>query len=697
MKSLRTILVAIMATFGLLASLAVSTSAVGLAGLVPTGSKGGGYFYTNPAEPGLQEGQAVTLAANFASGVSGKNVTFYRQLPAGNPAGDFTEFLVKTANSNGNAYIDNYVVSGDQNWFARVDANNETEVELLTPTAPPPPDGNGTLNPITGNGKTVTAHFNTPTPGAATTLQIQRIPTAETNEVNSTNPSNPADSTAGPWKTIETGTQNSAGDTTFNLPSPYPYRVTHNYRALSVTTTTPPVAFGLGQVTPKVSGLSALYVNTNEGHAVDTRSRYFEGEFSMTASTKLPECAAVATTKNSIIKGRGNYSWSFPRKSFTLKLGKKTDLCGMGISSKWALISNDYDKTFMRNSLAGYVGSKLDGMAWTPKSKPVDLYLNGSYRGNYLLIERISIDPARVNIPELKAGDGKKDCNGVVQASGQAVNPAHPNNVDPCVTGGYLLEWDFRKGGDFDAYLGSDSGYVGVKDPEFDYNREGVKTNAGISPQQKTYINTYLNKVDNVMRGSSTTFRGANGWRKYIDEASAVDFYIAQEYMKATDSNMWASVYMYKKRDSVAGAGDGKLIMGPLWDFDLSSGSRDPCCQGNVESSSGFYLKYDLNLGGNGQQSNSPTWFALLNRDPAFVTAVKNRWNAIYAGFNPVGFLDARKSVIATSAAQTFSAFGYNTISGYQVNKGSFNADVSYLRSWANSRRSWLNSTSGFN
>ena len=527
--------------------------------------------------------------------------------------------------------------------------------------------------------------------------------TQETNEVNSTDPLVPSDSTKPPWKVIETGTQDAAGNTTFSLPSPYPYRVAHNYRAKSVSTTTPPVSFGLPLVTPKASGLSAVYFNTNEGHAVDTRSRYFEGEFAMTASTKVPACAAVDSTtipdlKKSVLKGRGNYSWSFPRQSYTLKLGKKADLCGMGSNSKWALVSNDYDKSRMRNSLAGYVGSKLDGLAFTPDSQPVDLYVNGSYRGNYLLIERISIDPLKVNIPELKADDGKKDCNGVTQTIGQAANPNHPNNLDPCVTGGYVLEWDFRRGGDFDAYLGSDSGYVGVKDPEFDYNRENVKTNGGISPQQQSYINTYLNKVDNLMRGSSTTFRDpANGWRKYIDEASAVDFYIAQEYMKATDSNMWASVYMYKQRNSAPGVEDGKLFMGPLWDFDLSTGSRDPCCQGNVESPYYFYLKNDLNLSGNGQQSNYPTWFALLNTDPAFVAAVKARWNEIYPTFNPTGFIDGQKALIATSAAQTQSSFGYGKISGYQVRKGSFNADVAFLRDWASKRKSWLNGGSGFN
>ena len=80
------------------------------------------------------------------------------------------------------------------------------------------------------------------------------------------------------------------------------------------------------------------------------------------------------------MKGRGNYSWSFDKKSFTLKLDKKTNLCGMGSSKKWALVANHYDKSLLRNTVADYIGSKLTNLAWTPESRPVDLWVNGSYR-----------------------------------------------------------------------------------------------------------------------------------------------------------------------------------------------------------------------------------------------------------------------------------------------------------------------------
>ena len=58
------------------------------------------------------------------------------------------------------------------------------------------------------------------------------------------------------------------------------------------------------------------------------------------------------------MKGRGNYSWGFAKKSFTLKLKDGLNLCGLGKSKKWALVANHYDKSLLRNTVADNVGSK---------------------------------------------------------------------------------------------------------------------------------------------------------------------------------------------------------------------------------------------------------------------------------------------------------------------------------------------------
>ena len=603
----------------------------------------------------------------------------------GGPYSDVAGQTGKTASSYGK-YTFTYSPAGEK--YLRVawtqSGTHYSEILHLTPTAAVVQTG--TLDAPSSDGKTWTAHFTPGQAGKAVQFQVQQIATWETDEVNPTNPEQTDTKLwQGPWKTIANGTQDASGDVTFNLSSPYPWRVKHKYRAVSGSAKTcdPPTTdtcqkFGIANPTGFDTGLSKVFFNTNEGHAVDTRTHYFEGEFSMTADTEGLGCTAVNSNtgdqtkklNHSVLKGRGNYSWSFKRKSYTLKLGDSTDLCGMGNgakSKKWALVSQDYDKSFLRNALAGYIGDKVMGSVWTPNSRPVDLYINGKYLGNYLLIERVAIAAQRININELNGDD--------------------PNEqVEPGITGGYVLEWDFRKGADYNAYLGSDSGYVGVKEPENDYSRvgsstgPGTKTNKGISSAQKTYISNYLNAADSALRSGSCQ---STSWTNYIDQASAVDYYIAMEYMKPVDGNMWASVFMYKPQGE-------KIHFGPLWDFDLAAGSANRA--GNVVSPSSFYLRN--NLGVSAQQSSN-TWFNCLNKRSSFRAAVKARWNDVKDDINTTTFLNDQKDIIANSAAQSFSSSPSShsyRISDYQIIKSSWSADVSYLVSWASSRKSWLSS-----
>ena len=510
----------------------------------------------------------------------------------------------------------------------------------------------GVLDAIKSNSSgtqaTATAHFTPAKKGQSVKLQALTIVTKNTDEVKTAT-----------WKTLETAKEDAKGDVTFDIGDPL--EVSHSYRAVtadSAATTSNQVTFEASKTT-KNTGLSTVYLNTNEGHSINTRTRYFEGQFSMTGSSAQPECQEVKTQSQAAAKGRGNYSWSFPKKSFTLKLDDKVDLCGMGASKKWALVAGQYDKSLLRTSAASYIGSKLTNMAWTPKVKPVDLYVNGSYRGNYLLVERITIAKNRVNIDELKNGS-KED-------------PTGANDKEPNITGGYILEWDFRKGADHNVTAGK-RGWVGIKEPEDETD------GTGITKQQVSYINSYLDATDKALYGSSWK-DNSKGWKKYIDQDSAVDYYIAQEIMKPVDGNMWASVYMYKARN-------GKLFFGPMWDYDLAAGSANRA--GNTKGSTGWYLKDPVTT--TAKQSSS-TWFNRLNDDPDFQKAVKARWNVVYPQLKTEdSYLASQRSVIAKSASANFGKWNVKEhLSTAQVVKGSWSKEVSYLRSWLKSRISWMN------
>ena len=535
---------------------------------------------------------------------------------------------------------------------SRTDSTGEIDLDPTTTT--------GVLDPITNNSTgtsgSAVARFAPARSGQATQLQARTIATDMTNEMP-----------AAAWKTIASSTQDATGKTTFPLSNPM--EIEHQYRAITtpsggaVPTVSNVMLFAATKAS-KRTGLPTVYLNANEGNSVNTRERYFEGTFEVAndSSVAAANKCEVLNAKNQDLagkqvkaasKGRGNYSWSFSKKSFTVKLDKKHDVCGMGYSKKFALVANHYDKSLLRNSVAGYIGSQLTNLAWTPEQRPVDLYVNGSYRGSYILIERVAPDASLTakRIPY----DAPSDNTGL---KGEET--------------GYILEWDFRKGADRNITAGS-RGYVGIKDPENDYDDAGVNTGLGITTAQASYINSYVDAADKAL------FSGGN-WRDHLDEASAVDYYIGMELMKPVDGNMWASVYMFKRPG-------GKLEFGPLWDFDLAAGSANRA--GGTVSPTGWYLR---NVVSTSAKQSPETWFNRLNKDAGFRSKVRARLRSLADELKTSDAYLARQSaLVKASATENFKKWSVTQkLSTSQVVKGSHAAEVSYLRSWLKTRITWM-------
>ena len=224
----------------------------------------------------------------------------------------------------------------------------------------------------------------------------------------------------------------------------------------------------------------------------------------------------LLATSGTEIRGRGNASWNFEKKPYRLKFDEKQSPLGAPASAKkWTLISNHGDKTLMRNILAFEVSRRV-GQPYTPFCHPVDLIINGEYRGCYQLCDQVEADEDRV----------------------------------PCEDG-YLIEID-AYAWDEEVMFASTSGIpVTIKHPDED----------DITDQQKKFINDYFNKFEAAALASNFTDPN-NGYRKYLDLDSFLRNFIIGEFCANTDA-FW-SVYMYKD------AADGKLYTGPTWDNDLS-------------------------------------------------------------------------------------------------------------------------------
>lgn len=102
------------------------------------------------------------------------------------------------------------------------------------------------------------------------------------------------------------------------------------------------------------------------------------------------------------IRGRGNSSWSFIKKPYRLKFGKKISLCGLPSAKNYVLLANYMDCSLSQNTLAFKIGEIL-GLPFTNNAVPVDVILNGKYKGSYILTNKPGINAGSVDIDETKS------------------------------------------------------------------------------------------------------------------------------------------------------------------------------------------------------------------------------------------------------------------------------------------------------
>ncbi len=332
--------------------------------------------------------------------------------------------------------------------------------------------------------------------------------------------------------------------------------------------------------------LPLVTIDTDGGAPILDRENYIEAQFEIDANGH-PGGDAGGILE---IRGRGNSTWTYPKKPFKLKLDEKAPLLGMTSNKHWALLANHLDRSHLRTE-AAFALSEATGLGWTPRAVHVDLVLNGEYLGVYQLVEHVRIDPLRVDIDDMEPED----------LTGEAL------------TGGYLLEVDA---------WGPGSG-----EPVFVTNRMipvTVKKPEPPEPAQMDYIRSYVQAFEDALFSPGFT-DPTTGYRAYLDVDSLVDWYLVHELTRSQDAFV-SSTKMYKPRN-------GKLTFGPVWDFDLSMGSH----QGwDSSDPAGWWVRRERN-----------TWITRLFEDPAFEAKVSARWDELEPAFSAVaGALPARDAAM---------------------------------------------------
>lgn len=369
------------------------------------------------------------------------------------------------------------------------------------------------------------------------------------------------------------------------------------------------------------TGLPIVYINTVSNVPIDSKDIEVNGFFNVNGGRNF----SVIESSTMEIRGRGNSTWWLhPKKPYQMKLTDKAEVLGMPKDKKWIFLAEYSDKTLIRNKIAFEMGylSKLD---WTPKSEYAEVFVNNQYSGTYNISQKVEESSNRVNL-----GDT-----------------------------GYLLEIDqLERLEAEDVYFRTNDFLINIKEPDLAYNSN-----------EYNYVKALVNEFENVLK--SNQFKDpVNGYAKYINVDSFVDWYLISEITKNQDSRSWSSIFL----NIISGE---KIKMGPLWDFDLAFGNVN---YSECEFPEGFWVKNNA-------------WFNRLFQDPAFVAKVKTRFLYFRSQQNFIlGKMDFYSNYL--SLAQKENNNKWNVIGNYvwpnPVVFSTYEEEVSHLKNWYIKRMNWL-------
>jgi hypothetical protein len=361
------------------------------------------------------------------------------------------------------------------------------------------------------------------------------------------------------------------------------------------------------------------------------------------------------------IELRGSSTLRFPKKSYGIEtrdsLGENLNvsILGMPPENDWILYAPYSDKTLIRNVLAYKLSRKMGQYA--VRTRFCELFVNGDYKGLYVLMEKIKRDRNRVDIKNLE----EKDAEGVA------------------LTGGYILQIDRSDSegwfSDFLSQIDSNKKY---------FYQYYFPNHNSITDIQKIYIKNWIQKFEAII-DSEHVDHPDSGFVKYLDVDSFVDYLIISELSKNVDAYR-LSTFIYKDRDDK----DPRLKFGPVWDFNIAFGNADFYRGQFID---GFQITTELS-----DLYQTPFWFMKLFANALIFNKFSKRWNllrnATFSTDSIIKYIDDNVTEIGSAVDRNFNK--WNIIGKYvwpnPVVYNSYIQEVDQLKNWLTKRLNWIDS-----
>ncbi|MFZ2757885.1 MAG: CotH kinase family protein [Gemmiger qucibialis] len=341
-------------------------------------------------------------------------------------------------------------------------------------------------------------------------------------------------------------------------------------------------------------------------------------------------------------KGRGNTTWTLDKRPYQFKLSSKAKVLGMDKAKTWLLIANRQDTSMMRNKAVYDLANAMG--EWAPDGRWVDVWIDGSYQGCYLLCEKVQVGTNRV---ELEQEDGIL---------------AEADNI-------------YYNGEEY-WFTGNQSGtHFTLKDSAAD----DLDEQDSATLKAWSGFETALDEFEDVLYASDKDW---NIISSKIDVQSFADYYLISEWVENWDT-FKSSTFCY--RDGA----DDVLHMGPVWDYDSALNNKD---EGYGVSNP--HADYAMNIQDQQRGEISLTWFTELMKCQQFREVVQERYQHTMRPLleNWSETCNDYRSTLENSAKMEFVRWDLKDQPGTARadESGTWQQDVDKLQDWIAQRTAYM-------
>ena len=419
------------------------------------------------------------------------------------------------------------------------------------------------------------------------------------------------------------------------------------------------------------SSVFSFYDELDEGNSfpkmiISTNGQEIIDEPKINADLKVIEENTEINYKIGI-ETRGSSSQMFPKKSYGFETRSSdwsddidVELGGFPEEEDWILYGPYSDKSLIRNKLTFDLSNSIGYYA--SRTKFYNLFINNESKGLYVLMEKIKRDKNRVDISKLG---------------------------DDTVNGGYIIK--------IDKPTGDGESCSTCYDSSFSF-RSSYNTKGEISNESEIYFIYHYPKPDEISEGQKDYIKSviydfetalisadSQNLIDIIDIDSFVDFFIINELSKNPDGYR-LSTFLNKDFE-------GKLKMGPIWDFNLAFANVDYCDGSNPEG-----WIYNFNNICPGDVWQVPFWWTNLMQNEVFKSALKIRWEALrsskLSNSEIFGKINSYKDYLESNKVinQNFyiwPVLGQYVWPNYFVGS-SHQEEIDFMKNWITDRLSWM-------